>query len=301
MASAAQSRHLVRSALDLVQSGMAVFPLQPGTEVPVRNVDWQRHATRDPEAVRHWWRIAPFNIGVLTGLPSSVLVVGLRAPRRIGLPHGLQVLTELAHGAGVEIPTDTRAVMTPRGDHHLYFRFLDGAQLGSIDGGLGTHVDVRGTGGYVVGPGSVVSGRQCKVVCAADPQPVPAWLLAHLQRQPIHPARTRSSAATQKASDYVSAVVRTQAERVARAPAGARREILFRAAASLGRLVADQRLTETMARSALSTACNEHQGVGTLSPHVIEGTIRSGLRHSPRSRSASSLTRHLQQADRRGG
>jgi hypothetical protein len=286
MAGAAQ-RHAMRAALHLVGDGLAVFPLQPGSETPVRSVDWQIRATRDPQTVREWWSIAPFNVGVLTGSPSSLLVVSLRAPARIGLPHGLQVLTRLAHEAGAEAPTDTRTVTSPRGDHHLYFRLPTDAHLGSTDAALGIHIDTRGEGGYVVGPGSTVSRRPYKVVCAADPQPVPAWLLTPLQGTALesHAAgskRALSGASERELSDYVSRVVGTEANRVATAPITTRRATLLRAATTLGRLVVEQRLSETVAHAALMTACNEHRGTNTLSPHVIDATIQSGLRRAQR-------------------
>jgi Bifunctional DNA primase/polymerase, N-terminal len=89
-----------------------------------------------------WWRRWPLaNIAIATGRGLYVIDVdedrgGDAGP--LALPPALQV-------------------KTPHGRHY-YFRLPLGLTLRNTTGVLGPHVDTRGDGGYVVGPGSVVNG-----------------------------------------------------------------------------------------------------------------------------------------------
>lgn len=62
---------------------------------------------------------------------------------------------------------DTLTVRTPSGDLHLYFRVPGDCTIATVSGGrtaLGPGIDVRGpgrrSGGYLIGPGSVVDGTR---------------------------------------------------------------------------------------------------------------------------------------------
>ena len=77
--------------------------------------------------------------------------------------------------AGHRLPR-TFSVSTPSGGLHLYFTAPKNAPLGNTAGKLGKHVDTRGIGGYVVGPGSVCSGRFYVVVDHAPIAPLPTWI-----------------------------------------------------------------------------------------------------------------------------
>lgn len=78
---------------------------------------------------------------------------------------------------------DTYTVSTGRG-LHLYFQH-PGFYVGNTKSILGPHIDTRGDGGFVVGPGSPhVSGTSYAVVDDRDPAPVPAWLLEWLRKRP---------------------------------------------------------------------------------------------------------------------
>ncbi|MFD3998914.1 bifunctional DNA primase/polymerase [Streptomyces sp. NPDC058583] len=92
----------------------------------------------------------------MPGLPRRRL--GPRCPRRRGRP---RCARRLADRLGEEVP-ETFAVAVPSGGRHLYYR----APMGCTSGGrtaLGPGIDVRGpgqrSGGYLVGPGSVIGGR----------------------------------------------------------------------------------------------------------------------------------------------
>jgi bifunctional DNA primase/polymerase-like protein len=81
---------------------------------------------------------------------------------------------------------DTLTVATPAG-LHLYFRVPVGVTVGSTSGGrsaLGAGIDTRGpgrrTGGYLVGPGSVVNGARYTVVRDSTIAELPVWLVVLL-------------------------------------------------------------------------------------------------------------------------
>jgi hypothetical protein len=87
------------------------------------------------------------NVGVACG-PSGLLVVD---------EDELDGFTKFAASVGESVPA-TFTVATGNG-RHFYFAAPEGVTLGNKAGPLDAFgCDVRGVGGYVVGPGSVRSG-----------------------------------------------------------------------------------------------------------------------------------------------
>jgi Bifunctional DNA primase/polymerase, N-terminal len=273
---------LLRCALRLAADGMPVFPLRPHTKVPAIE-RWPQHACTDPDTIRAWWAQSAFNIGIATGSPSGIVVVDLDAAKTPGQPHGRQSLAALARDRGETIPRHTRTVVTPSGGQHLYFRLPPEVDLRNTAGHLGRHVDTRGSGGYVVGPGSVVNGRRYRLTVDEPPLPIPGWLLQELLQKP--PAATPP--ALPRCSAYVDAVLRGEAERVEQAAVGTRNHTLFRAAARLGSFVAEGLVTEDIVIVVLEHACRHHTN---FHHREIARTIASGLR---RARSLPASAAHL--------
>ncbi|MFI2207659.1 bifunctional DNA primase/polymerase [Streptomyces sp. NPDC020192] len=163
------------AAADLAARGLAVFPLPPGGRKPTG--PWRSQCLTDPERVQEFWREGD-NIGV-----------GCRASHVVGLDldiegdaDGQAVLAALAERLGEDWP-DTLTVATPSGGRHLYFAVADGCTIGSFSGGrspLGPGIDVRGpglrSGGYLIGPGSVVGGKPYVIVRDVPVQPLPRWI-----------------------------------------------------------------------------------------------------------------------------
>lgn len=86
--------------------------------------------------------------------------------------------------------TDARTytVGTPRGAH-FYFTPPAGVAVRNSVGALAPGVDIRGEGGFVVGPGSPHrSGGTYELLDDADPAPTPAWLVEWLRSRPAAPA-----------------------------------------------------------------------------------------------------------------
>jgi hypothetical protein len=276
---------LLRCALRIAADGMPVFPLRPHTKVPAIE-RWPQHASTDPVTIRTWWTRSAYNIGIATGSPTGIVVIDLDAAKTRGGPHGRQSLAALARDRGETIPRNTRTVVTPSGGQHLYFHLPPKTDLRNTAGHLGRHIDTRASGGYVVGPGSVVDGRRYRLTVDAPPLPIPGWLLRELLPTPL----ASSPMVLPHSSAYVNAVLRGEAERVEHAALGTRNHTLFRAAARLGSFVAQGLVAEDVVIRLLEHACRHQPDFGR---REVARTIASGLRRAARATSTSAFQQRL--------
>lgn len=226
-------------------------------------VRWGSRATTDPDLIRMWWR-HPRNIGVACG-PSRLLVVDEDEPG---------AFEQWAEQEGVAVPA-TLIVRTGRG-RHLWFRQPPDRQLGNARGSLaGWHIDVRGGGGYVIGPGSVhASGRRYEPVdVSMAPAPAPGWLVSALRD--TSPAATHPPA-TPPAPGAGYDPIEPLARHVRAAAVGERNSRLFWAACRAGEHIAAGRATQETATAALLDAA---RSVG-LGDREAAATITSGIRRA---------------------
>jgi putative DNA primase/helicase len=173
----------VEIAAKLTAMGLPLFLIRPNDKRPL-HAGWQKDATTDFETVREWLQLNPeANLGVATGGDSRLLVVDID-PRHNG--DKSLVTLEATHG---EFPR-TLTVKTGGGGHHLYFSLPNGVSANNTAGTLAEGIDTRGSGGYVVAPGSNhESGGVYTVERDSETLAVvPNWLLQQLQN-----ARTRKS------------------------------------------------------------------------------------------------------------
>ena len=156
-------------AIGLAADGYRVLPLRPGGKVPTLE-DWPNQATSDIATVVSWWTSRPSsNVGIATGAGLLVIDVDVK-----GDVDGYATLAALEAELG-ELP-DTRRIRTPSGGEHRCFRVPPDVRIGNV-GILGSGIDVRGDGGQVVGPGSVVDGRTYTVIGHEVEANLPAaWL-----------------------------------------------------------------------------------------------------------------------------
>jgi hypothetical protein len=167
------------AAMSLARRGLHVFPLRTGTKDGHRG-SWKQLATADPDFVlAHWKRFPDDNIGIATGAHDGdaagwlVLDVDIKGGKKG--PESLAAL-ELEYG---KLPP-TRTATTASGGLHYYFR-VDVARHGKVANSiekLGEGLDVRGDGGYVVAPPSIVAGvGRYKWADAVAPADAPGWLI----------------------------------------------------------------------------------------------------------------------------
>lgn len=169
------------AALRYVSLNYAVLPLAAGGKRPHAMLGGSggvHHATTDPRWVEWWWAQDPrANIGVATGRPSGLLVVDLDtkngADGAAGLRNFLyQIGDPWTREPGLPGSPWAQAVArTPSGGWHIWLRAADSPERPGILPG----VDVKGTGGYVVAPPSMLlrSGMARGGEPAAEPVPVP--------------------------------------------------------------------------------------------------------------------------------
>ena len=147
--------------------------------------------------------------------------------------------------------------------------------LGNTAGKLGARVDTRGVGGYVVGPGSVRSGRFYLVVDRAPIAPLPTWITEILvPRQALRSLVVQRERVT---SRYLKAILEGEVERVRSARPGTRNDALNTAAFILGQLVGSGEIPEEHAWSLLRSSSRLHVGVDGFTEDELELTAKSGL------------------------
>ena len=216
--------------------GFSVFPVVHRDKRPALP-SWKAYQTERamPVTIAGWASRAS-NIGIATGAVSNLIVLDLdnadaiaEAERR-GLP-------------------DTLTVRTGKG-RHVYFAH-PGVTCGNR-AGIFPGADIRGDGGYVVGPGSIHPNGSAyeweNPPALFDLAPAPGWLLDMLRKP---------------------ALLAIEAEKVRRAPAGTRNEQLNKSAFRLGQDGADP----AEARRALTGAAI----AAGLDPEETGKTLASGL------------------------
>lgn len=191
------SSGLRESALSLADLGLYVFPLHgirdgrctcanpecssPGKHPRIGGGAYA--ATTDREQIADWWAKWPnANIGV--ACEQSGIVVSDIDPQNGG--------EETWHALEKELGNDisnTWMVLTGGGGSHLYYRSPSDVQITSGNNRLGSGIDVKAAGGFVVGPGSMhASGVQYSWEHSLGPDvcelaPLPPALLTRLVDQ----------------------------------------------------------------------------------------------------------------------
>lgn len=162
----------VEWALAVAARGFSVFPIPAGQKRPAEGRSWKALATNDPDVIRGWFHENPnSNYGVWAGSGHVVIDLDVKAET-----DGVEAFEWLASEHG---EVETLTVETPSGGCHLFFRVPHAvANAHSFPPGI----DVRGVGGYVVGPGCVVDGRPYKVAVDSPIAAAPAWVMERLRR-----------------------------------------------------------------------------------------------------------------------
>lgn len=151
------SNEIKDAALSYAAQGWAVFPLNG--KVPYKGTHGCKDATKDPAIIEQMWKDHPeANVGIATGEISNLLVIDIDIHPEEG-KFGDETLAALESKLG-KIP-ETLEVITGSGGRHLYFQYPEGSGITIGEGeksGLGSGVDFRGNGGYVVAPPSIHPG-----------------------------------------------------------------------------------------------------------------------------------------------
>jgi len=145
---------LIDFALQYAARGWHVFPLRPRSKLPLLSKKEGgrgfHDATTDRQQLEAWWAREPnANIGLATGASGLVVI-------DVDGPEGLKELEAAARQHGGEWPMPRTLVSrTGRaGGFHLFYQQPAGATIPSSQV-KGSHVDIRGSSGYVILPPSI--------------------------------------------------------------------------------------------------------------------------------------------------
>ncbi|WP_262702256.1 MULTISPECIES: bifunctional DNA primase/polymerase [Streptomyces] len=196
---------------------------------------------------------------------------------------GLAALARLAREHAFAIPR-TVTVLTPSGGRHLWLCGPPGLAVPNSAGRLAPGIDIRGLGGYLVGPGSYASHGSYRLAPGAPawaPAPVPSALLRLLT--PPRPAPPSSYRPSYRAGppfpEPRPAALEGLVRFVRASREGQRNDRLFWAACRAYETGAGAELAPALIEAALDTG---------LSPREARATVASAAR---------SAARHLQPPD----
>lgn len=144
---------LKESALAYAKEGLRVFPLAPNSKEKQVLHSWIKEATTNPDTIKYWWDTNPqYNIGIVTGEKIFVIDVDIKNQH-----NGIESLKQY----GKELPT-TKMVKSSSGGFHLYY--YDDQQEVKTRTGLYDGIDIRGKGGYIVAPPSMIDGNEYRFI-----------------------------------------------------------------------------------------------------------------------------------------
>jgi Bifunctional DNA primase/polymerase, N-terminal len=268
------------AALSLAKAGLRIFPARPvrkatgGWSKPPYIRDWESHATTDSIQIGCWWTQFP---EAIPAIPCDDIIV-LDADRHTGGCDGVAALTCLIKKHG-EWPCPP-VVFTPGDGLHFYFRQTQ-PPLGNRTGMLPHGIDVRGIGGFIIGPGAVlpdetswrIDGRQPDII----PR-LPTWLEQLVRADNIERVDSvgvSGSSITNRERRYAEVALEGAAQEVQNSPSGKRNTILNAVSFRLGRMVGARWIERNIvAARLLSAAINLTHEDGET---AVKATIKSGI------------------------
>jgi hypothetical protein len=168
--------------------GWRLLPVQARGKTPMVR-EWQKVATNELAQLERWAIQFPdCNWGIAMGEPSGIMAIDVDGAE------GRASVADLER-QGLTLPA-TLTVTTGRtdgGEHH-YYRPPSAVEIHNDQSGkIGPHIDVRGTGGFVVCPPSVhASGKQYRFIDPSLPvSDLPSWAVERLTVRLPMPASTK--------------------------------------------------------------------------------------------------------------
>lgn len=267
-------------ALGYAKHGIRVFPCRPNDKRPFAGTHGCLDATTNLDTIRKWWRDYPdANVAIATGAGLVVLDIDTK-----GDANGWESFDKLLRTHGPH--TATRWAQTPSGGAHFYFRVK--CELRNSTSKLAPGIDVRGDGGYVLAPPSVVDGKPYKWLGRDPAAPLPeAWL--QLLQPPPAPAPVAVTVpapvpTSKKARQrYLLAALENERDELRLAPEGTRNHALNKYGFSLGQLVHLGLLADDIVASAEWAMRQWTWTHGRRDPRkdaaTLQRAIRDGMNH----------------------
>lgn len=288
----------VQLALSYANAGIPVFPCRP-IDVETGDHDPEtgelivhkaktplvsngfKGATKNARIITILWERNP---GALIGIPTGeqigawVLDVDVHKDDEGNVIDGFKTLSDLEaqHSA---LPR-TAVVKSAGGGEHHYFKYVPGVRN---RGRLGVGLDVRGSGGYVIAPGSVTAeGKEYAWVEHDGPAfpelpDAPEWLLELVLPKKVAEPSYDYSYETGENTAYVERAVEAELRELASTAPGGRGEAVNRSAFNLGTLVGAGVLSRDEAAAGLLGAAYANGVVAQDGEKEIRAKIRRGL------------------------
>ena len=183
-----QNRTRLEWALWVAAKGIVVFIVEENSRRPLGGHSWYLRQSTDPQQITEWFKEYPnCNYGIHFGEQYVAIDLDVKNGK-----NGLGEFEKICAEHGIEnflLELPTIIVRTPSNGYHLYFKVpFPCANKNDFPAGI----DVRGAIGYVVGPGSEITGTgNYKVLDdTASIMDAPEWLLEYLsepgQKDPNH-------------------------------------------------------------------------------------------------------------------
>lgn len=144
------------TALYFAENGHYIFPIKKGKKTPALSQSWKELSTTDQSVIKGWAKRFPGCNFALDCGKSDIFVIDVDV--RDGKP-GFASLNALEARFG-NLPS-TYKVVTPSGGMHFYYAESLRTTASTV---LGKGIDTRGTGGYVLLPGSYLASEKKKYV-----------------------------------------------------------------------------------------------------------------------------------------
>lgn len=271
-----------RTALSLSRAGLYIFPCKPDKKPLVK---WSEVSTNSSEQVRDWWQLWPDAlVGINCGRSGITVLDG---DRHGDGPDGVSALQALCGGDFARLACPMS--LTPNNGVHLYFRARDAEPPSNSRGGLPDGIDVRGNGGYVIAPGSVLpdgrswqhqDGAPTLIEClrAACLPMVPDNIMELVAAR--RSARTSPALkhGTEGAAESASRELQEAVEELSAALKGNRNDTLNAKALRMGRFVAHGHLHEETVCEAFMQACQRNGLIQDDGVAAFNATFDSGMR-----------------------
>lgn len=168
---------VLESSLQLAAQKVRLFRCDPNSKLPSVK-SFSSIATANPSELTTFFKDLPFNSGIACGKVSENLyLVGVDIDKKDG-KNGYTVLEDL-EAIGLEFP-ETWSQKTPTGGQHFLFWSPVAIRQG-VDI-MGSGVDFRSEGGYLVGPGSSINGGKYEIVNDKPIAQFPKWAIGRYKK-----------------------------------------------------------------------------------------------------------------------
>jgi hypothetical protein len=280
------------AALRLGKAGLPVFPAQVARNGTTKRWDkvplvvgWREKSATDLDQIMAWWETHPDAVpGIELGRAGLIAI----DCDRHGGPDGVAAI-EALQAAHERLPLGP-VTLTAGGGRHLIFRQPPGMPLGNGRGSLPAGIDVRGSGGWIVGPGSVrpdgaiwapAPDRPCLEYMFVDSTipTLPEWIVDLIRPKPTRLSNPPASISVTLSREriYAKATLDGCVAELSNAREGERNEKANATAYRMGRMVTREWIARDAVIEALFRACDFNGLVQENGPARVYLTLDSGL------------------------